>query len=157
MSGISFNEIYGINFSIVNEISAFDLSKLLCKITNFLQTISPDGKLEQYDDWLEHDGLNFHKKSIDFNELFSIIQTPQNIYDAMPEDFNVFIGIAPQNKIWYLRFYLDIDERIENSVGRMDITLDENSAKFFEAEIINETNFSFNRRNAQEFYNSIMR
>ena len=157
MDGINLSEISGINFSIVGEISAPDLSELLCKTTNFLQKVSPDEKLEQYEDWLEHDGLNFHKKSIDFEELSGIIQTPKTIYDAIPEDFNVFIGIAPQNKFWYLRFHLGCDENIENAVGRMDITLDENSAKLFEAEIINQTNFSFNRRNAREFYNSIMR
>lgn len=156
MNGIHFSEIAGINFSTVGEISALDLSELLQKTVSFLKKFSPVVNIEQYDDWWEHDGESFHKKSICFDEFFSLIQTPQNIYDAMPEDFNVFIGIAPRNKSWYLRFYLDRVENVENSVGRMDITLDENLAKMFEAEVMNETKFSFNRQDAQKFYNSII-
>lgn len=155
MNGIHFKEISGINFS-TDEIRAADLSNLLCKIVSFLQNLSPYEKLEQFDDWWEHDGLNFHKRTIAFQTLLDIVVTPKNIFEEMPEDFNVFVGIFSHNKLWYLRFYLDCDENIENSNGRMDITLPEDLACLFETEIVDKTEIEFKSQDAQSYYNSIL-
>ena len=135
----------GINFLSINVLSAVELSNVLCKTVSFIQQLEPYAKLKRYEDWWEHDGLHFYRDSINLEEFFKIVHSPKSILEAMPGDFEVFVGIAPENNIWYLRFYLDWDENEENLVGRFDITFSNELAENFEREVLNQFNLEIKK------------
>ena len=106
------------------------LSSALTETAAFLRRVGgSDPTLLRYDDWWEHDGLHLPRQDerIDFDVLLSLVETPESLEAAMPDDFNVFVGIAPPNFEWYLRFYLEIDRNMSASKtgGRFDLTLPE--------------------------------
>lgn len=146
----------GVNFSCSKELSAIELSKVLCKTASFIQQLKPYAKLKRYDDWWEHDGLHFYRESINFDQLFSIINSPKALLEAMSGDFNVFVGIAPENNSWYLRFYLDWDDDEENLVGRFDVTFPNQLAEEFKKDILSQFNFEIEKQDAEKYYRSII-
>lgn len=146
----------GINFSCENDMPAIELSKLLCKTASFIQQISPYEKLERYDDWFEHDGLHFHRKSINFDEFFRIVNSPKSLLEEIPRDDSVFIGIAPANNTWYLRFYLDWDENEENLFGRFDVTFPKATAENYEFEVLRQSNAEMKKQIAESYYQFII-
>ena len=146
----------GINFSSTEDLSAIELSKVLCRTASFIQNLEPYTELERYDDWWEHDGLHFHRGKITFDELFKIINSPKNLLEGMSGDFDVFIGIAPKNNSWYLRFYLDWDTNEENLVGRFDITFPNELANNFDEEVLKQFDLEMKKQNVEDYYQSIM-
>jgi hypothetical protein len=150
-----FHEPQGINFS-SKEITAHELAWALCRTVSFLQFLEPHGvPLQKYHDWWEHDGLHFQKGSINFHELFRIVESPQSLLEAMPGDDNVFIGIAPDPNIWYLRFYLYWDEGGFDLLGRFDITLPTESAPQFKQRVLDSLDMQMQQQDAATFYNKI--
>ena len=146
----------GVNFSSENELFGVDLSQILCKTVSFIQQLKPYEKLEKFDDWWEHDGLHFHRGEIGFDELFKIIDSPENLLRAMTGNFDVFVGVAPKDNSWYLRFYLDWEENEENSVGRFDVTFPPKLAEIFEKQILKQFGLEIKRQNAAQYYQSIV-
>src|SRR5689334_19451554 len=100
----------GVNFSTVGELSSKELSNVLCRIVRYLDSNNCSETLRTYDDWLEHDGLHFYRRSVSIKEVIDVVCSPGSMIAAMPGDFNVFIGIADKNRRFYLRFYLDQDD-----------------------------------------------
>lgn len=150
-----FTKPEGINFSCAQEISAVELSKVLCRIVSFVQWLEPYIKLERYDDWWEHDGLHFYRNSISFDALFKLVNSPKSLLDEMPGDFQVFVGIAPENHSWYLRFYLDWDETDENLIGRFDVTFPREISDKFRKEVLNNFDLNIAEQDAEKYYQSI--
>jgi hypothetical protein len=126
----------GITFCCVDEPSATQISNGLCRIVSFLHHHRSLGALEQFDDWLEHDGLHFHRTQFDVHRLFEIISSARSILEATPDDENVFIGIAPSDREWYLRFRAEWDEAGNSVVGRFDITFPSGLAESFRQELV---------------------
>jgi hypothetical protein len=145
----------GINYSCENEISAIELSNILCQTASFIQRLEPYEKLERYDDWFEHDGLHFHQKSLSFDDFFRIITSPKSLFEEMSGDDCVFVGIAPTNKSWYLRFYLEWDENDENLIGRFDITFPDKIAENYEIEVLRQSNVKMKKEFAERYFQSI--
>jgi hypothetical protein len=145
----------GVNFSCTKELPAVKLSKILCRTTSFIQQLEPYAKLERYDDWWEHDGLHFYRKSIKIEELFTIVNSPKSLLESMPGDFDVSIGLAPENQSWYLRFYLDWDEDDNNLVGRFDVTFSSEIAKNFKAEVLSKFDFEMVEQDSESYYQTI--
>lgn len=145
----------GINFSCEEEISADELSKVLCQIVSFVQKLEPYTKLKRYGDWWEHDGLHFYRSSISFDELFKLVNSSNSLWEAMSGDFNVFTGIAPENYSWYLRFYLDWDNGDENLIGRFDITFPREISDKFRREVLNNFDLKIAEQDAEKYYQSI--
>ena len=100
-------------------------TKDLLLIAAFLQELSMFGSptLLRYDDWWEHDGCHFKKGKTDLHELFSMLQTPRRLFESMPGDNHVFIGLGPEDESWYLRFYADWDLADEEIVAAYAIAL----------------------------------
>ena len=146
----------GVNFSCAEDVPADKLSNILRETVSFIRQIEPSAKLERYDDWWEHDGLHFHRGSIKIEELSGIVDSPKLLFEAMPGDFEVFVGIAPENNSWYLRFYLDSDENDENLIGRFDITFAGATAEIFQKEILERFDLEMRKRDAQIYYQSII-
>lgn len=147
----------GMNYHInKNGVDPVSLSNSLCKIVSFIQSKSPFTNLRQYDDWWQHDGLHFSKDIIGFDDLFSIIETPRNIFENMPGDDWVFVGISPENNSWYLRFYLDWNRNDEYLEGRFDITIPFSMCDDFEDKVISKLNYAINKEDAEIYYKRII-
>ena len=148
-----FNAPQGINFS-SKVLSAPDLSRALCRTVSFVQDIQPYGvELQRYDDWWEHDGLHFPKGAISLHELFEIVKSPQSLLAAVPDDDFVFVGVAPDSQLWYLRFCLAWDDTGFELNGRFDITLPTDLAARFKQRVLDAVDME--EQNAQAYYNSI--
>ena len=152
----AFIEPKGINFSCLEEISIHELSKILVQTVSFIQQIDSSIELQRYDDWWEHDGLHFYRGNIKFDDLFELVSSTDNLLEEMSGDFDVFIGIAPAECLWYLRFYLDSEESIENIKGRFYITFPNELALKFKTEILYPSNLKFKEQDSEEYYKSII-
>ncbi|HTC95650.1 MAG TPA: hypothetical protein VK699_19560 [Terriglobales bacterium] len=73
----------------------------------------------------------------------------------MTTDDNVFIGIAPNDNSWYLRFYLNWDEEGFNLIGRFDITLPAELAERFRKDMTEPQAIELTEEDAQTYYESI--
>ncbi len=130
----------GRNIRSAGELSSDVLCKSLCLVVSFLQSVDPYQELQRYWDLWEHSGssgsAHCHVKQIDFHQLFQIIESPRNLLYTMTTDDDVFVGIAPTDNGWYLRFYMNWDDEGFNLIGRFDITLPVELAKRFRDEVV---------------------
>ena len=148
----SFPSLKGTTFFCANSLTAVELSGILCRIAQFIQTIAPYSKLERYDDWLEHDGLYFFRRKISVEDLFDIVHSPRSLLESMPGDFDVFIGISDQDTSFYLRFYLDWDENDSQLVGRFDITLVPELLKKFANDVLTHSTILFQEADSEVYF-----
>ncbi len=130
------------------------LAQDLRKVAAFLQASWPDGPLNLFADWWQHDGLHFHSGIIDFHEFFTIIGSPRAIYRAMPGDDAVRVGIAPANGEWYLRFYADWDDDGEQIDGDYDLTL--RLAEHFRAEVQPGLQAQLEEADSEDYFKKII-
>ena len=142
----------GINFSSYHALNAVEMSNILREIVGFIRKLEINEPLERYDDWWEHDGLHFYRGNITIEELLDIVSTPLTLQNEMTTDFYVFIGVAPKNNDWYLRFYLDEDEL----VGRFDVTFSSETSKLFRGKMLPETLKILTESNSESYYDSII-
>jgi hypothetical protein len=123
-----------INFHSVGELPAAELSKSLCRVASFLQEIDPYSKIRKHLDLREHgvSGWPFTEwKAITFHELFESVGSPRKLLWTTCDDDGVFVGVAPGDSAWYLRFRLEWDEEGFRLVGKFDITLPKEMAEQF--------------------------
>lgn len=73
----------------------------------------------------------------------------------MTTDDDVFIGIAPSDNIWYLRFYMNWDDEGFNLIGRFDITLPLELASRFRDEVVKTSATPLSEQDSQTFYTSL--
>lgn len=123
MSQPVFSPPPGVNFHCRKDWPIAALSKALHQVCAFIQDFELDSPLTRYEDWWEHDGLHFNRGAITLHDLFGLVESPQSLLNAMQGDDRVFVGIAPADATWYLRFYADWDEQGSELIGRFDITL----------------------------------
>jgi hypothetical protein len=147
-----FIEPKGINFSCSKEIDSNELSNNLGFIVDFLEKINPNDQLHQFDDWWEHDGLHFYRGKTNFDELKKIVSISGLMQEFKLGNFDVFIGIAPIENNWYLRFYLDEEENL----GRFDITFSDEMAEVFTNEVLEKLTVKMNQQPSETYYKSII-
>ena len=146
----------GINLRSDPDLTPDVLSDALVKTVAFLQSIEPQASgLWEYADWWEHDGLHFAKGSLDFAALVQKVASPSTLLKAMPGDFSVFIGIAPQDFSWYLRFYLEPDPGEDESTGRFDLTLQPELMERYKKEVVEPLRLEIQEQEAHGYYQSI--
>lgn len=87
-----------------------ELRLALRDIVPIFRNAEPFAKLKLYDDWWEHDGLHFDRGPLDFDSLFSLIRSNQSLLDSTPSDDFVYVGIAPEDNSWYLRYRVEWDD-----------------------------------------------
>ena len=153
MSG--FVKPQGVCFLFGDELPAPVLSGVLCKITNFLQDVAPYAKLERYDDWWEHDGLHFHRSSVDFDVLYGMINSPKNLLESTPEDDSVFVGVAPNDNAWYLRYRVEWNDEETNLVGSCAVILPQPLAERFRVEVLANLDLKAEEINSKTFYQEV--
>ena len=142
----------GICFLFGYELPASVLSGVLCKITNFLKSVAPYAKLHRYDDWWEHDGLHFHRSLIDFEALYQMITSPKNLLESTPEDFAVFVGVAPDDNAWYLRYRVEWDDDESNLIGNCAVILPQPLAEKFRTEVLQTLETQAAEKDSELFY-----
>ena len=133
---VDFRPPHGVSFTDEGDCPLAGISRDLCRIAAFLQGLAPFSRLVRYDDWRDHDGLYFERCRTDFHGLFQLVQTPRALLAATPGDEYVCVGIAPEDRAWYLRFRADWDDQGENLVGFYSLTVDGGLARGFEGEVI---------------------
>jgi hypothetical protein len=146
----------GTNFRCTDALAARDLSNALCRVASFLQGVEPYEKLERYDDWWEHDGLHFDRSSMDFNQLFAMINSPRALLETVPDDDYVFVGVAPVAGGWYLRFRVEWDDDGFDLLGRFDVTVPESLVGQFRTEVVWPLSLDLSEQDADSYYQSII-
>jgi len=141
---------------IFDELPASALSNVLCKIANFLQSIATYAKLHRYDDWWEHDGLHFHRSLIDFDALYQMINSPKNLLESTPEDFAVFVGVAPEDNTWYLRYRVEWNDEETNLVGNCTVILPRTLIEKFKVEILSKIESKAEEKDSELFYQEVV-
>jgi hypothetical protein len=145
----------GVNFS-AQELKATELSLILCRTVSFIQAeLRPRTPLQKYHDWWEHDGCHFYKGPVTLHELFDMVSSPRSLLEAMPGDDEVFIGIAPQDNLWYLRYYVFWNGEGTELYGRFDITLPCDSVDLFKEHVIQTFTVSVEEQDATSYYQKI--
>ena len=152
----SFAAPQGVNLRSDYELLPDLLSEALMKTVNFLQSIElHEAEMYKYADWWEHDGLHFAKGCFDFTALRQMVNSPTALLKGMPGDFCVFVGVAPQDFRWYLRFYLDPDAVEEELFGRFDLTLPIELAASYKEWVVRPLGLEMQEQDAGEYYRSI--
>ena len=133
---MAFSAPDGITFHTVEEIAVSDLCVLLRRVAVYLQGLqSSPASLHLYHDWRQHDGLYFDRRAITFHDLFAMIETPRAIFEATPDDHEVFVGVASKGAGWYLRFRAEWDSDDRNIVGSFAVTVPFERAPAFSTEL----------------------
>jgi hypothetical protein len=146
----------GINFRCADLISIAALCKDLRRIGAFLQDRPFGPSLLEFEDWLEHDGQQFLRRTLEFHALFGIIGSPRTIYEAMPRDDLVRIGIAPMDYGWYLRFYAHWDDAEDFPKGSYDITLPFDLAAEFREQVVPKLEATIKEERADTYFGRIV-
>jgi len=133
---MSFSPPSGLTFHTVNDVPVVLLSAGLSRVVSFLQALQVSSpNLHLYHDWWQHDGLHFERSRIKFHDLFGMVETPQALFEATPADDEVFVGIAPDDNSWYLRFRVEWDVDDQGIIGRFAITVPAALGEAFRAEV----------------------
>jgi len=152
----SFVKPQGICFFFGNELPALALSNVLCKIVNFLQEVAPYSKLQRYNDWWEHDGLHFHRGTIDFDALYQMINSPKNLLESTPEDDSVFVGVAPNDNAWYLRYRAEWNDEESNLVGSCAVVLPQPLTEEFRAKVLANLSVKAEEKDSEIYYQEVV-
>ena len=145
----------GVCFLFDGELPAPILSNILCRILNFLQDVAPYTKLQHYEDWWEHDGLHFHRGLIDFDALYGMVNSPQNLLASTPADAYVFVGVAPDDSSWYLRFRAEWDDAGFNLIGGCAIILPISLEERFRNEVLLNLDTKAEEKDAAVYYRDL--
>jgi hypothetical protein len=146
----------GISFCFEAELTAIELSGVLCRIASFLQSVEPYVRLRRYDDWWEHDGLHFPRGDVDFNAFFQMIGSPKGLLESTPSDDYVFVGMAPEDNAWYLRYRVEWDEDESNLIGTCAVILPEHLVEKFRIEVLPRIGPQPSEKDSERFYQEIV-
>jgi hypothetical protein len=152
MNEFAFKIPDGINFRSEHDISIPQLLEAIRIIAGFLRELGPSHQLDRYDDWWEHDGLQFFRSPITIDQLLEIANTRKSLIEAMPGDDFVFVGIAPSDYAWYLRIYVDIEIVHANDSGRLDLTLPESLAEAFSNSVVSQAPCKFIKQDSHSYF-----
>lgn len=130
----------GLTMSTQDYIPVGVLRRALRTIVFHLQRRWGEADLFSLHDWHFHDSYVSTEKPIAWAEILAIVSTDENVIDASPGDDQVFLGIFPEDRDWYLRFYVpEIDDlpgcEYLTRHGRFDLTGPSNLVKSLEREI----------------------
>jgi hypothetical protein len=153
---MSFTPPNGVAFHIAEEIPVADLCDLLRRVISFLQNLDVSSpRLRLYHDWWEHDGLHFDERATDFHKLFAMVENPRAILDVTPDEHAVFVGIAPEDSRWYLRFRAEWDDDETNIVGRFAVILPSELVTAFNQEVASSVQHPLAETSSETYYKRV--
>jgi hypothetical protein len=154
---MSFSPPRGVTFHTAEEIGVSDLCALLRRVAVFLQGLQLSSpSLRLYHDWWQHDGLHFDRRAITFHDLFAMIETPRAIFEATPDDHEVFVGVAPEDAGWYLRFRAEWDSDHRSIVGSFAVTLPSERVPAFTTEVAALSQHRLVEEAAERYYERVI-
>lgn len=121
----------GFCFFTEDEIDVITISLTLRDAARFFQATDPNAKLYRYDDWWEHDGFHSEHGSLDFSDLLALLSTPRTLLESTPDEHAVFVGIAPEDSRWYMRYRIDWNDEETGLTGRFAVILNPMDAVAF--------------------------
>jgi hypothetical protein len=126
----------GVAFHTEDEVRGDELVAAVRRVVAFLEGfIWTPNELRVFDDRWEHDGLHFERKCVKYADLFAMIASPRAMLDATPDDDCVYVGIAPEEARWYLRFRAVRDETYGEIVGAFGVVMPEDYATLFKLDV----------------------
>lgn len=131
------------------------VSRDLCKVAAFMQQLAPYATLIRYEDWWEHDGLHFERERLDFHGLFHLVGTARDLLAATPHDDQVYVGIAPKDRSWYLRFCGAWDDKGEKLLGEFSLTLPDVTAARFRSDVVGQLECAMKQENSRSHFQNI--
>jgi len=147
-----------LNFHCVEDLPAGTLSASLRLVAVFFQTVDGDTNLRCHQDWREH-GVDFYpfmfEKRITFHDLFETVGSPRGLLSAASDDEGVFIGFAPDDDSWYLRYRLEWNEDGTHLIGRFDVTLTREMAQEFKTTTLRDLPVVLEEQDAEAYFASI--
>jgi hypothetical protein len=87
--------------------------------------------------------------------LFAVVGSPKGIYESMPGDDYVRIGVAAPDGKWYLRFYATWDDEGEVLMGDYDATLPSALAEGFR-EVVPTLKASIQEEASGEYFRRVV-
>ncbi len=154
---MSFSPPPGVTFHTTDDVLVAVLSTVLRRVASFLQGLQLSSPpLRLYHDWWQHDGLHFERQRITFHDLFGMIETPRAAFEATPDDHEVFVGIAPEDSSWYLRFRAEWDADDQSIVGGFAITVPCDLAAAFRAEVASSFEHQLVEEASESYYRRVM-
>jgi hypothetical protein len=154
---MAFSPPSGVTFHTADEIPVTALAAAVRGGVVFLQSLQVSlPRLRLYHDWWQHDGLHFDKGAVTFHDLFTMVETPRAIFEVTPDDHEVFIGIAPEDGRWYLRFRAEWDADDQTIVGRFAVTLPSDLADSFRAALSGSLKHPLVEDLAESYYKNVM-
>ncbi len=73
----------------------------------------------------------------------------------MTGDDNVYIGFAPTDSSWYLRFLLDWDEEGFELIGKFDVTLQKELTERFKNEVTRDLSVNLEEEDAETYFHPV--
>jgi hypothetical protein len=128
-----------VTYRCTEDLSADVLSQSLRRIAIFIQDLDPYAILRTHYDWRQHgvSGSPFaNEKPSSIHNLFLTVGSPKELLRASSDDDRVFVGFAPDDNSWYLRFRLEWDDEGFNLVGRFDLTLPKEAVANFRTGVL---------------------
>ena len=154
---MSFSPPSGVTFHTTEDIPVAVLSAILRRAASFLQASQLSSPpLRLYHDWWQHDGLHFEKQRITFHDFFGMVETPRAIFEATPDGHEVFVGVAPEQSGWYLRFRAEWDADGQGIVGGFGITVPSDLAAAFRKDIASSFEHQLVEEPSESYYRSVM-
>jgi hypothetical protein len=126
----------GVAFHTDGQVRGDELVATVRRVVAFLEGFiwTPD-RLRVFDDWWEHDGLHFERTVVKYVDLAAMTASPRAMLDATPDDDCVYVGIAPQEAEWYLRFRAMRDETYGEIVGAFGVVIPDDVATLFKLDV----------------------
>ena len=144
----------GINISHQDEMPISELLKCLKIVVSYLRENTKNQSLHTYDDWLQHDGLFFGGKPIQFEEIDSMLASSSSLRKRTSKDFMVYLGVAPYDMSWYLRIYTEeVDEDGDN--GYFDISISKDLFDELFSKLESTVDTEFITRSSPKYYDEI--
>jgi hypothetical protein len=153
-----FSPPLGVTFYTTDDVPVTVLSATLRRVVAFLQNqrLSPQVPVTVYHDWWEHDGLHFEKGHATFHDLFTMVETARAIFEATPDEDEVFIGIAPNDGCWYLRFRAQWNADNQSIIGWFAVTVPSELADAFRTEVVTSSQCCLAEESSEDYYRRVM-
>jgi len=140
------------------ELPVQELSKSLSWIVRFLQSVDTFAELRMHQDWRQHgvSGSPFvMEKRVSFHDVFTSIGSPRDLLRVSSDDDGVFIGVAPSDNAWYLRFRCGWDDDGFNIIGKFDFTLPEALVESFRLEVLSKLTIELRKQDEVSYFAEI--
>ncbi len=85
-----------------------------------------------------------------------MINSPKNLLESTPADNSVFVGVAPDDNAWYLRYRVDWDDEETNLVGSCATILPQSLAEKFKEIAWGKLDVKAEERDSEVYYQEIV-